>query len=269
MEAEDADIRDPRHAAAGDHRHVGGAREIDGRIDIHALEQAVAADIGEEQAGDARILEPAGEVDHRHVALFRPAVGGDEAVARIDRDDDAAGEVARGRLDEGGVFQRSGADHDARYAQVKPAFDRFPVADAAAELDMAGKGLDDAFDRFGIDRMTGKAAIQIDDMDMLGAGRGKDQRLRGGIVAIDGGTVHVALGQADDLAAFEVDGGEDDQGHYPISVRFELVENPRATVLDRLEPNGGRGGITASSPESARGRTGRSAGSFPGGTGSR
>ena len=36
--------------------------------------------------------------------------------------------------------------------------------------------------------------------------------LRGGIVAVDGGARHVALGQAHDLPALQVDRGKDDEG---------------------------------------------------------
>ncbi len=81
---------------------------------------------------------------------------------------------------------------------------------------MAGEGFDDALHCFGIDRMACEAAIEIDDMQMLGPCLREDKRLRGGIVAIDGGAVHVALGQADDLSALEVDCGKDDQRHINI-----------------------------------------------------
>ena len=81
---------------------------------------------------------------------------------------------------------------------------------------MARKGLDDRLDRLRIHRMARKAAVEIDDMQMLGAGAGKEQGLGGGIIAIDGGAIHVAFGEADHLPSLEVDGGEDDQGHHNI-----------------------------------------------------
>ncbi len=59
-------------------------------------------------------------------------------------------------------------------------------------------------------------------MQMLGPCLREDQRLRGGVVAIDGGAVHVALGQADDLSAFEVDCGKDDQAHINIRTGGEV-----------------------------------------------
>src|SRR3546814_7236375 len=71
---------------------------------------------------------------------------------------------------------------------------------------MAGEGFDNGFDRFGVDGATREAAVQIDHMQVLRARFREQYRLRGGIVAIDGSAVHVALRQADDLAALEVDG---------------------------------------------------------------
>jgi len=63
-------------------------------------------------------------------------------------------------------------------------------------------------------------------MDMLRAGLREQHRLRGGIIAIDRGTVHITFGQADDLAIFQVDGGKDDeaQGHH--SRKRERKERP-------------------------------------------
>ena len=49
---------------------------------------------------------------------------------------------------------------------------------------------------------------------MLSPGPGEQQGLCRGVVAIDRGPVHVALGQADDFALLEVDGGKDDHGRH-------------------------------------------------------
>ena len=156
-------------------------------------------------------LEAAGEIGHRHVRHIGPATGGDHAVARVDGDDDAAGIVACRLADQVRILQRGRADHHAADAEVEPALDRFAVADAAAKLDLAAEALEDRGYRRAIDRFAGKGAVEIDDMQPFGAGLREDLRLGGGIVAIDGGAGHVALGQAHDLAGLEVDGGEDDQ----------------------------------------------------------
>ena len=50
-------------------------------------------------------------------------------------------------------------------------------------------------------------------MEVRRAVIGKGLGLRGGIVAIDGGAIHIALRQAHDLAALEIDRRIDGQRH--------------------------------------------------------
>jgi hypothetical protein len=104
-----------------------------------------------------------------------------------------------------------GKSRDARHAEIEPPLDGFAVADAAAQLHMAGKACHDALDGLGIDRAAGKAAIQIDDVEKARACLGEQHRLRGGIIAIDGRALHIPLGEAHDLAALEVDRRKDDE----------------------------------------------------------
>src|SRR3546814_3144436 len=106
---------------------------------------------------------------------------------------------------------------------------------------MAGEGFDNGFDRFGVDGATREAAVQIDHMQVLRARFREQYRLRGGIVAIDGSAVHVALRQADDLAALEVDGGKNDEAHFNIrSVRAKSRICCTPHVLTSLDTNGGK-----------------------------
>ena len=77
----------------------------------------------------------------------------------------------------------------------------------------AAEALEDRCDRGAVDRFARECAVEINDVEPFGARLLEALRLRGGIVAIDGGAVHIAFRQADDLAGLEVDGGEDDEGH--------------------------------------------------------
>jgi hypothetical protein len=43
---------------------------------------------------------------------------------------------------------------------------------------------------------------------------GKEQSLRRRIIAVDSRPVHIAFGEADYLASFEVNGGKNDQWHW-------------------------------------------------------
>jgi hypothetical protein len=95
---------------------------------------------------------------------------------------------------------------------------------------MTGEGLEDTLDRIPVFRTAREGTVKIHHMQVLAALIGEDLRLRGGIVAIDGGAVHVALGQADDLTTLEVDGGEDDH------CRTSPVKKRRAGVLHPCTP---------------------------------
>jgi hypothetical protein len=98
-------------------------------------------------------------------------------------------------------------------AGVEPSFHALGRADAPAELDVAREALDDRTHRLAVAAFAGKSAVEIDHVKMAGACFSEDQRLRRGIVAVDGGAVHVALGEADDLAGLQINGGEDDKAH--------------------------------------------------------
>ncbi len=54
---------------------------------------------------------------------------------------------------------------------------------------------------------------------MIRAGGGKGLGLRRRIIAIDRRARHIALGETHHLAAFQVDGGEDDQRHHGVQSR--------------------------------------------------
>ena len=66
-----------------------------------------------------------------------------------------------------GILERGGAHHDARDAEIEPALDRLARADAAAELDVAGKRFDDRFHRLAVLGLAGKGAVEIDHMQVL------------------------------------------------------------------------------------------------------
>ena len=108
------------------------------------------------------------------------------------------------------MFERRSADHDPRNARREPAFDIGGRADAAAQLDASGEGGDDRFDRAAVLRRTGERAIEVDHMQMVRTGFGKEGSLRRRIVAIDGRAVHIAFGKTDNLAVLEVDSGKYD-----------------------------------------------------------
>ena len=76
----------------------------------------------------------------------------------------AAGIVGGGAAHQLRIAQRGGAEHDPVDAESQPVIDRGAVADAAAELDAQIDRLADRPHRVAIDRLAGKGAVEIDDM---------------------------------------------------------------------------------------------------------
>ena len=100
------------------------------------------------------------------------------------------------------IAHRGGADDHAVDAFVEPALDRRHVADAAAELHLDVGRLQDAVDRLGIDRLAGKGAVEIDNVQILKSGELEGIGLLGRIAMEHGRARHVALLEAHAEAVF-------------------------------------------------------------------
>ena len=132
-------------------------------------QHAVAADVGVDDRLDAVVLEFLGQIDDVVAGHLRPAVGRDLAFARVEADDDVAGERRAGIVQEAGVLHRGGADDDVADAVVEIALDRVEVANAAAQLDrdLLADHADDLADRALVLRLAGERAVQVDEMQAL------------------------------------------------------------------------------------------------------
>src|SRR3954462_12575245 len=128
------DVLDRGEAAGGDDGDGYGVGKRDGRVEIQALEQAVARDVGEDDRGDAGILETPCDLQRRHLRGLGPAFDRDLAVTGIEPDRDAAGEFPGGSLHQFGVAYRGGADDDTGDAFFEPGLDSREIANAATEL---------------------------------------------------------------------------------------------------------------------------------------
>ena len=71
-------------------------------------------------------------------------------------------------------------------------------------------GAQDGLDRRRVDRLAGKGAVEIDDVQVLEALGLERARLRRRIIIENGGLAHLAELEADALAVFQVDGGKED-----------------------------------------------------------
>src|SRR5690606_15017561 len=164
--AQGADVVQRGDAARGDHRDADVLRQAHGGLDVDAREHAVAADIGVDDGLAAVVLELAGQVQHVVAGQFRPAVGGDLAVACVQADDDVAGEGRAGVAEKTGILDRRRADDDVGDAVVQVVFDRVQVADAPADLHGDGfvDGLDDGLDGGAVARLAGDGAVQVNQV---------------------------------------------------------------------------------------------------------
>ena len=139
-------------------------------------------------------------------------------------DRDPAGMRARGRLDQGRVAHRRGADDHAAHALAEPAFDRRHVADAAAELERDVDAGEDALDRLRVDRLAGEGAVEIDHMQIREALRREGARLRGRVALEHRRARHVTLFQAHADAVLEIDCRKQDHGDQ--ARKFAISRSP-------------------------------------------
>jgi hypothetical protein len=131
-----------------------------------------------------------------------PAVDGDLAILGIETDDDIAGEGMAGAGDEFRLLDRLGADDAPGDAGVEVGGDGALVANAPADLDrQVRKRGGDGADGIAIDRLTGKGAIQVNQMQPAGAGIDPAPGHFNRVVREHGLVVHAALSQTHALAA--------------------------------------------------------------------
>jgi len=137
-----------------------------------------------------------------HLRRLRPAFDRDLAVARVEADRDAAGEFFRRAFHKLGIAHRSGADDHPRNTFRQPGFNRFQIADAAAELYRHADRLEHRLDSLRVHRLAGKGAVEIDHMQILEPLRGEGLCLRRRVEVEHGRARHVALFEPHAVAVF-------------------------------------------------------------------
>ena len=173
-------------------------------------EDSVPIDISEHNCGHARIFELSRKIDRGNGACFCPTFDGDHAISGIDPHNHAAG-MSFGRTShEFGIANRNGSKNDPTDASIQPARNILVRADAATELHMhaARNCVENSGDRISIHRLSRKSAIQINHMKPREAQFRKGVRLVGRALIVHRGLFHLALNEADTLAIFQVDCGE-------------------------------------------------------------
>ena len=147
---------------------------------------------------------------------FAPAVGGDFAIFGIEPDDDVATKGGAGVLQKAGVLDRSGADDDVAQAGVQITLDGVEIADAAAQLhvDLVAHFFEDGADGGLVFGLAGKGAVQVHQVHAARAFVHPLARHGGWVFTKHGGLVHIALLEANTLAVFEINGGNQQHGEW-------------------------------------------------------
>lgn len=109
-------------------------------------------------------------------------------------------------LDEAGILDRSGANHDSGDAAVKQRLGRFSAPHSPAGLHWHVHGLCNGRDNWPVQRFACACRIQIDHVDPGCTLSGKSSGLCDGVVAVDGLAVIVTLVQPDAAPVTEIDG---------------------------------------------------------------
>jgi len=141
-----------------------------------------------------------------------PAIHRDLAVLGVQTHDDIARKRGARVLQETGVLHGSGADDDVLQTGIQILFNRVQIANATAQLhgDFAIHFTQDRLDGRQVLGLASKCTVQIHQMQATCTGIEPAACHFGGITE-GSGLVHVTLFEADALAVFEVDGG--DQQH--------------------------------------------------------
>ena len=109
------------------------------------------------------------------------------------------------------VLHRCRADDDVAHAAVYVFFNRVEVADAATELhrNVVTHGLQNAANSTEVLRLASERAVQVHQMQAPCAFVHPLQSHVGGVFAENSGLVHITLDQANAVAVFEVNGGDE------------------------------------------------------------
>ncbi len=165
------------------------------------------------------------------LAGLGPALHRHLAAPRVDADGDAAGKRLQASRTRSGLRTADGAEDDAADALFEPGLDGGEVADAAAELHRHRHRPEDGFDGRCVDRLAGKRAVQIDDVQVFEALRLEAARLGGRIVVENGGLGHIAELEAHALAVLEVDGRKQDHRARAFALRRPGTACPAISSL--------------------------------------
>jgi hypothetical protein len=209
-----ADVVQRADAAGGDDGDVRGLGEVAGGLDVRAGHHAVGGDVGVDDRGQGPVAHAAGDVDGVELGGVLPSADGELAALGVEPEHEpaAVAGVAHELFEPAPVLKRRRAEHDAFHADGEKFLDRPLVPHAAPDLDAQGGVLADGLDVGQMLHSAGACAIEVHRVQPLAAGVFESASLVERVLAVGGLPVVVALGESNDLAAAEIDGGEEIHG---------------------------------------------------------
>ena len=209
--AQGANILEAGDTAGSDNRHTGKAGGSGEHPEVGASLSTVAGDISQDNRSDARLAETECGFSDRQLTCLDPPLDSEAAVARIKRAKDAAGEAIAGIIEQIRIEEGSRANGDIVGTGGDHFVDRVKRAEATADVDRAGDGGANRTNGAEIARLTVDRAVEVNDMDLLGALVGERFGDGCGVGTVDSRASHVALDEAHDFPEFQVNRGNNSE----------------------------------------------------------
>ena len=120
--------------ARSDNRDIDPSRQRQGLIDVSSPHHPVSINIGVNNTGHARALEPYSQIESGLVSHLFPPSDGDFALFRIQTNNDLIRELTTCFINEPRIFNCTGTQNDIINTQTEVALNRLHIPNAATNL---------------------------------------------------------------------------------------------------------------------------------------
>src|SRR5690606_12250941 len=186
-------------------------RQLHGCFDIDTGQHPIPSDICIDDSFDTVIFILLSKVDDIMSGEFRPAINGNFAILCVQTNDDMPRKRIACFMQESRAFDSCGADDDIAHSVVQVTLYPIQVSNTSPKLDryVSAYLLDDRPDRTFVDRLAGKCAVQVNQMQASPALINPMSRHCSGIFRENCSVFHDALLQPYTVTVLQVDGRYD------------------------------------------------------------